>query len=445
MQRIAAASHIIMIIHHMEAYMKSRLVGLTLAVVVLASSAFAAGPLRYPQTKRVDQTDTYHGTVVADPYRWLEDDARKSKDVAQWVEAENEVTFGYLKSIPERDAIKQRLTELWNYEKLTAPFKIGGRYYVSKNSGLQNQFVLYVMDSLTGEPRVLFDPNTWSKDGTVALAGTHFSDDGKYVAYGIAEAGSDWQKFRIRDIAAGTDLPETINWVKFSGAAWTKDGKGFFYGRYDAPPVDGGEQFHAVNKFQKLYYHRVGTPQSDDVLVYHRPDQPDWSFGPTVTEDGRYLVITVAKGTDDKYRIFVKDLAEPYGLPVELIDNFEAEYSFIDNDGPLFYFKTDLNAPRGRVIAIDVRTPAQDKWKELIPQSKDTLQGVNTVGNMFVARYLKDAATAVRMYDMAGAHVRDVEFPGLGTAGGFGGKRADTETFYSFSSFATPPATIATT
>ncbi|MCI0363361.1 MAG: prolyl oligopeptidase family serine peptidase, partial [Phycisphaerales bacterium] len=391
---------------------------------------------------RVEHVDTYHGSDVPDPYRWLEDDARKSEDVAKWVEAQNEVTFNYLESIPQRDPIRQRLTALWDYEKYTAPFKEGGRYYFLKNDGLQNQYVMYTMDSLKSEPRVLFDPNTWSKDGTVALAGTFFSDDGKYVAYGIADAGSDWRKYRIREIATETDLPETIEWVKFSGASWTLDGKGFFYGRYDAPPANADTtEFQAVNKFQKLYYHRVGTPQSQDVLVYHRPDEPDWSFGPTVTEDGRYLIITVGKGTDDKYRIFYKDLTEPYGLPIELINNFDAEYSFIGNDGPVFYFKTDLDAPRGRIIAIDTQNPSQENWKELLPQSKDTLQGVSLVANMFVASYLKDAVTAVKLFKIDGTHVRDVQFPGLGSAGGFSGKRTDMDTFYGYSSFITPPST----
>ncbi len=421
--------------------MARRFISLTFLTALSLSAIVLAGPtLPYPQTKRVDHTDTYHGKTVADPYRWLEDDARTSKDVADWVEAENKVTFDYLNSIPERSSIKERLTNLWNYEKLNAPYKVGGRYYFSKNSGLQNQFVLYTMKSLDATPTVLFDPNTWSKDGTVALAGTSFSDDGKYVAYGIAEAGSDWQKYRIRDIDKGTDLAETINWVKFTSPAWTKDGKGFFYGRYDAPPANAGAEFHAVNKFQKLFYHVAGTPQSDDVLIYQRTDEPDWGFGPSVSEDGKYLVITISKGTDDKYRILYKDLTDPKSQPVELINNFEAEYSFIENDGPLFYFKTDLNAPRGKIIAIDITKPAHENWKEIIPQSPDTLQNVNMVNNSFVTSYLKDASTAVRMFDRTGKHLRDIAFPGIGTAGGFGGKRTDTETFYSFSSFATPPS-----
>ncbi|MCZ6542150.1 MAG: prolyl oligopeptidase family serine peptidase [Planctomycetota bacterium] len=408
-------------------------------VALAVGFALAAGPkLEYPQTLRVDHYDEYHGTRVADPYRWLEDDVRESEQVAEWVAAQNTVTFSYLNSIPQREAIKNRLTKLWDYERYSAPFKTGGRYYYSKNDGLQNQSVVYMMDTLDGEPRVLFDPNTWSEDGTVALAGMAFSDDGRYVAYGIADAGSDWRRWQVRDLATYQDLPDVINWVKFSAASWTKDGKGFFYGRYDAPTE--GDEFQAVNKFQKLYYHRLNTPQTDDVLVYHRPDQPDWFYGAKVTEDGRYLVITISKGTDDKYRIMYKDLSEPYGLPIDLIDNFDAEYSFVGNDGPVFFFKTDLDAPKGRLIAIDIRHPSAEKWIEVIAQSPHTLRGVNLVGNMFVARYLRDAVTHVRMFDVTGRHVRDIEFPALGSARGFGGKRSHTETFYSFSSFATPPS-----
>ena len=396
--------------------------------------------ITYPDTQRVDHVDEYHGTSVPDPYRWLEDDARTSTQVSDWVETENKVTFAYLNAIPERDAIKKRLTALWNYERVTSPGKVADRYFFGKNNGLQNQNVLHVCDSTDfSKARILIDPNTWSKDGTIALSGTFPSDDARLLAYGVAEAGSDWQKFKIKNIDTGEDLPDLLEWVKFSGASWTPDSKGFFYSRYDAPSSEGG-QFHNVNKFQKLYYHRVGTPQSQDVLVYHNPNEPDWGFGGGATEDGRYLIISVTKGTDNKNRVIYKDIAEPYGLPIDLIDSFEADYSFVGNDGPVFYFRSDLNAPRGQVIAIDTRNPQPENRKVIVPQSNDTLTGVNLVGNMFVCTYLKDAATAVKMYDVAGNLVRDVQFPSLGSAGGFGGRRSDTETFYTFSSFATPPS-----
>ena len=349
--------------------------------------------------------------------------------------AENAITSAYLAAIPQRDAIKKRLTELWNYEKFGAPFKAGGRYFYFKNDGLQNQSVLYKLESLNADPVVLIDPNKWSKDGTVALGSTSFSDDGRFAAYSVAEAGSDWNTWRILEVETGRLLADELKWVKFSGASWTPDNKGFFYSRYDEPPE--GAAFQKTNLNQKLFYHRVGSSQSDDVLVYKRPDEPTWGFGTRVTEDGRYLVIEIWKGTDHKYRVVYKDLTEPYGMPVELIDNFECEYSFIGNEGTTFFFQTDLDAPRKRIVAIDIRKPRE--IREIIPQSRETLVGVDIVANMFVATYLKDAKTQVKMYSLDGTFVREVEFPGIGSASGFGGKRTDTETFYSFSSFATPP------
>ncbi len=406
--------------------------------LVAISTAADTNRIEYPPTRRADHVDDYHGTKVADPYRWLEDDVRKSQEVADWVAAQNQVTFAYLKAIPEREALQRRLTELWNYEKYSSPFKIGGRYYYTKNDGLQNQSVLYTMDTLDGPARVLVDPNQWSKDGTVALSGLSYSDDGKYVAYGVAEAGSDWQTWRVLSIAPAKVLDDEVRWVKYSGTSWTKDGKGFFYSRYDEPKP--GAEFQSTTFNHKVYYHRVGTPQSDDVLVYRRPDHPDWGFGAQVSEDGRYLLLTTHVGTAHKYRITYKDLAEPYGLPIDLIENFEHEYHFVGNEGPVFFFKTDLDASRGRLIAIDIRKPDRANWKEIIPQAPEALTELDLVGNLFIAHYLKDAKTQVKMYTLAGTFVREVEFPGIGSALGFTGRRTDTETFYMFSSFATPPS-----
>jgi prolyl oligopeptidase len=269
-------------------------------------AAFAQMDLKYPETQTVDHVDTYHGVKVPDPFRWLEEDVRTNEKVAEWVKAQNEVTFKYLEAIPERKIIVDRFTKLWNFEKYSSPFKRGGAYYYFKNDGLQNQYVLYRMESLDAEPTVLIDPNTWSKDGTIALDGTAFSDDGKYLAYGIQDAGSDWRTWRVLNIATKELLAEELKWVKFSGATWTRDSKGFFYGRFDEPKE--GAAFQDLNLNQKLYYHRVGTPQSEDVLVYARPDHPDWGFNADVSEDGRWLVITVWKGTDDKYMVYYKDL-----------------------------------------------------------------------------------------------------------------------------------------
>lgn len=393
----------------------------------------------YPKTLRGDVVDTYHGTKVADPYRWLEDDVRESEQVAEWVAAQNKITFDYLNSIPERESIRRRLTELWNYPKYSAPVKKGGRYYYSKNDGLQNQSVLYVLESLDGEPRVLIDPNQWSKDGTVALAGLTVSDDGRYLAYGVAEAGSDWNVWQVMEVATGKILSDEIRWMKFGRPSWTADGRGFFYGRFDAPKEGAAHQ--ALNLNQKLYYHRIGTTQSDDVLVYQRPDHPDWSFVPEVTEDGRYLVITVTKGTDDRYRILVRDLDDPYAMPVALIDNFDAEYTLVGNDGPVLYFTNNLGTPRRRLIAIDLRRPEEKNWKTIIPETDVTLVGVSMVGNLFVAEYLNDVKTQVKLFTTEGKFVREVEFPAIGSASGFRGQRTDTETFYSFSSFTIPTTT----
>jgi prolyl oligopeptidase len=411
-----------------------------LASILLSMTTIRAGEerLSYPKTKRVKHSDDYHGVKVADPYRWLEKDVRESPEVAQWVEEENKITFAYLHAIPQRQAILKRLTELWNYERYSPPFKAGGRYFYTKNNGLQNQAVLYELASLDAKPRVLIDPNKWSKDGTVALTGLEVSDDGKYLAYGVAEAGSDWNTWHVLDVARAKPLSDEVKWVKYSGVAWTNDGKGFFYSRFDAPKP--GEEFQKTTLNQKVYYHRLGTPQSDDVLVYRRPDHPDWGFQTAVTEDGRYLILTIWKGTNHQYRITYRDLDEPYAMPVDLIEDFDNEYSFAGNDGPIFYFKTDLKAPKGRLIAIDTRKPQREHWKEIIPEAKDNLSGVGLVGNLFVAHYLKDARTQIKLYEMNGTFVREVELPGIGTAGGFGGKRTDTETFYVFSSFATPPS-----
>jgi prolyl oligopeptidase len=410
---------------------------LMLAAAV-ALPLIADSKLQYPQTKKVDQKDTYFGTVVSDPYRWLETDVRESKDVQDWVNEQNKVTFGYLGALPYREAIKKHLTDLWNYEKFGTPAKIGSRYIFQKNNGLQNQNVLYVEDSLNGPARVLLDPNTWSKDGTVALEGYSWPEDGRYLAYGVAEAGSDWVNWHVADVATGQVLTDELKWVKFSGTAWTKDGKGFFYSRY--PEVASGSQFQSLNKNMKMYYHRVGTPQSDDVLAYYRENQPDWSYHPTVTDDGRYLIITTTVGTDPRYQIAVKDLNDPYAMPVQLIDNFDNEFEFAGNDGPVLYFTTDVNAPRKRVIAIDLRKPQRENWREVIPQSDATLQNVNYVGGHLVAEYLKDAQSLVKVYTPDGKYVRDVELGTIGTANGFGGRQDDPETFYSFASFTVPPS-----
>jgi prolyl oligopeptidase len=408
------------------------MLGLVCLAVMHASAA--PGPLSYPSTKKIDQTDDYNGIKVADPYRWLEDD--NSAETKAWVEAQNKVTFGYLEQIPQRKALKDNLTRLWNFERYGIPHKEGSRYFFSKNDGLQNQSVLYWVDNLSASPRLLLDPNKLTADGTAALSGEAVSEDGRLLAYGVATAGSDWQEWKVRDVGTGEDLKDEIKWVKFSGASWTKDGKGFFYSRYDEPKP--GEQLKGVNYFHKLYFHRLGSPQSGDTLVYERPDQKEWGFGGGVTDDGHYLIITVFQGSDRRNRVFYKDLQKPESKVVELLNDFDAEYDFIDNDGPLFWFRTDQQASRGRVIAIDTTRPERVNWKEIIPQAAETLRAVSMVNDQFIANYLKDARSQVKIFSRAGGFVREVELPGIGSAGGFGGKRSDIETFYSFTSFTTP-------
>lgn len=407
----------------------------------VAAKAPEAAPkprFTYPPSRKDESVvDDYNGTKVADPYRWLEDP--DSAETRQWVEAQNQLTFGYLEKIPARERIKARLTALWNYEKFGVPSHHGKHYVYTRNSGLQNQSVLYVADALDAEPRMLLDPNTLSKDGTVALAGTAFTDDGNLMAYGLAASGSDWNEWHVRDVRTGKDLPDVIHWVKFSGASWTKDGKGFFYSRYDEPKA--AEALKGANYFQKLYFHKLGTPQEQDVLVYERKDQKEWGFGGSVTDDGRYLLINVSHGTETKNQVFFKDLKNPKAKVVELITGFDAQYDFIDNEGPRFWFMTDLDAPRGRVVEVDVRKPERAHWKEVIPQGADTINGVNLVGDRFFVNVLQDAHSQERVYGLDGKQVGEVSLPGLGTAAGFGGKRKDTETFYAYTSF-TSPTTI---
>ncbi|HEV8185171.1 MAG TPA: prolyl oligopeptidase family serine peptidase, partial [Chthoniobacterales bacterium] len=390
-------------------------------------------PFAYPPAPKSDQTDDYHGTEVADPYRPLEN--ADSDETKKWIEAENKLTFGFLEGIPERKRINERLTALWNYEKYGVPFREGGRYFFSKNTGLQNQSVLYTAAELPGNPKLLLDPNTLSKDGTTALTGTSMTENGKLMAYGLAMAGSDWQEWKVREIESGKDLDEHVKWIKFSDATWNKEGDGFFYSRYDEPA--SADQLKAANYFHKLYFHKLGTPQVEDVLIYERPDHKDWLFDSEVTEDGAYLIINIAQGTDPKNRIFFKSLREPESKVVELLDKQDAQYDFLGNDGTVFWFRTNLAAPRARVIAIDTARP--DEIKEIVPQAEEKLESVSVVGDRFIANYLKDAYSVVRLFELSGKSTGEIELPGLGTASGFTGKRKDSETFYNYVSFTEPP------
>jgi prolyl oligopeptidase len=409
-------------------------------LVVLMTSTLDAQTIAYPPARRGDVVDDYHGTTVVDPYRWLED--VDSPETRAWVEAENRVTFAYLEQIPERERIRKRLTKLWDYPKYGAPFKKGGRYFLFKNSGLQNQSVLYTQSSLTAEPVVLLDPNTLSADGTVALSTVAFAEDGRTMVYGTSGSGSDWQEFRVRDVTTQQDRSDHLQWIKFSSAAWTHDGAGFFYSRYPQPAA-GADPLLEVNRNQKVYYHTLGTDQAADRLIYERPDHPDWGFSVGVSSDGRYAVYTVWLGTDRRNRVYYQDLGDPQhprldAPVVRLLDEFDAAYGFIGNDGPVFYFHTDHTAPHGRVIAVDTRRPEQSAWRELVPQAPDVIEGSQIVHNTFVIRYLHDAYSQLRLFALDGRPLGDVPLPTLGSIVQVTGERRDDEMFYAFTSFLYP-------
>jgi len=395
-----------------------------------------AAAIDYPATRKADVVDELHGTKVADPYRWLEDD--NAEETKQWVTAQNRVTEDFLTTIPQRGEIRKRIAELWNFERTGPPQEYGGRWFFTHNTGLQNQSVLKVSETMNGEGRELLDPNKLSQDGTVALALFQPSEDGKLLAYSISRGGSDWNEILVRDVATGKETGDHLKWVKFSGLSWAKDGSGFYYSRYEEPAA--GAALTEKNEFQKLCFHKIGTPQSEDKLIYERKDHPKWGFGGGLTEDGKFLAIHVTEGTDPKNRFFYQDASQPGSPVVELLADADASYDFVGNEGELFIFRTDLDAPQHRVIAIDVRKPERESWKEIIPQGKDLLQGVTSVGGFLVCEYLRDAKSAITVHDLAGKLVREVTLPGIGSAGGFEGRRKDTGTFYSFTSFTDPGA-----
>lgn len=390
--------------------------------------------LTYPISRTVGQTDDYHGTAVADPYRWLED--VDSDDTHAWVKAQNEVTFDFLNKIPQRGAYKKRLTEIWNYTRYGTPFKKGARTFYFKNDGLQNQAVLYVQDSDQSEARILMDPNTLSEDGTVALGELSISNDGRWLAWSTSVSGSDWRTWSIRDIKTGADLDDKVQWSKFSQAAWDHDGQGFFYSRYDAPQA--GETFESVNYYQKLYYHTRGTDQSQDRLVYEREDQKEWGFQGDVSEDGRYLIVSVWQGTSRNNRLYYLDLQDSTAEMVTLLDDYDASYNFLHNEDNIFYFRTNLEAPRERIVAIDINSPARGLWQTIIAENEDPIDGVSVLNNSFIVTYMHDVASVVKVFGFDGAFKEDIHLPGLGSCGGFAGKSDDSETYYSFDSYLSP-------
>ncbi len=402
----------------------------------LVSAVPAQKRLDYPKPKKIEQIDNYHGTAVNDPYRWMED-APLNDDTKAWIESQNELTDAYFATIPEREHIRSRLTELWNYERYSAPSKIADGFYIySKNDGLQNQSVLYRASSITDPGKVFFDPNKLTTDGTAALSGSSFTDDGKLWAYGVAKSGSDRTEWKVMNTETGEYLPDTLRPNRQGGVSWLNDNSGFFYSRF--PDAEQGAELKGANKFQKLYFHKLGTPQSDDYVVYERPDDGELFVGGGVTEDGNWLVISVAKGTERMNMVYVKNLTMEKAPILPIISDRKNGYSFVGNDGSTFYFRTDNEAERGRLLSVDVLS--KDKaWKEIVPQAEETLNGVQMINDQFVVNYLKDAYTRIEIFDKSGKLVREVELPGIGSAGGFGGKQKDTETFYTYSSYNAPP------
>ncbi|HEX4334968.1 MAG TPA: prolyl oligopeptidase family serine peptidase [Polyangiaceae bacterium] len=401
-----------------------------------AVASAAASPYAYPAAPRGDVVDDYHGVKVADPYRWLE--STDTPATRAWIDAENRLTRGYLTSIPERDHIAERLRELFDYERFRVPEQHGARIVYAASKGLQNQPVLYVMDGPGGRPRVLLDPNPLSADGTVAVSFQSMSRDGRLLAYGLSSAGSDWTEIHVRDVATAKDLPDRIQWTKFSDAAWRKDGSGFFYTRFPEPPKD---QPSAPTYFQKVFYHRVGSDPATDPLVFEKLDQKEWTFGITITDDDRHVVLTVDKGTDEKNEVFFAKLgSKPPALAAftSLNRNFDAEYAFVGSTGTAFYFRTNQGAPRGRVVKLDVTHPDEKSWVEVVPESVDTLQEASWVADRLVLTYLKDAHSVVRVHDLAGKPLHELTLPGIGSVRGFWGRQHDAATFFSFASYTTP-------
>lgn len=386
--------------------------------------------LNYPVTKKVDTTDVYFGHEVPDPYRWLEDDM--SEETGAWVKEQNAVTQSYLTKIPYREQIEARLTKLWDYPKISAPFKKGGNYYVFKNDGLQNQNIAYIKKSLNAEEKVILDPNKLSEDGTVALTNFAPSDDGKYIAYGVSRGGSDWREFYVKDIATGEDLEDHIMWAKFSSIAWFKDG--FFYSRYPEPKE--GDELKGENKDSKLYYHKVGTLQNEDKMVYEDTDKPDWGFSGGVTEDEKFLYIYVTESTSGN-ALYVKDV-EKCGKVIKLIENFDHDYTVLDHVNGKLLVHTNFEAPKYKIIAIDLNDYAPEKWTDIIPEKEGVLKTVDIVGGKIIAQYLKDAHSHVEICEMNGTYLHDLELATLGTVNGFKGKKSDESTFFTLTSFTTP-------
>ncbi len=396
--------------------------------------AMADFELKYPETKRDSIYDEYFGIKVHDPYRWLEDD--NSPETEEWVKAQNELTFSYLERIPYRQKIRDRLTKLWDYPKMSPPVNIKGKYFFFKNDGLQNQSVLYYMDKIKGTEKVVVDPNQLSKDGTVALSTFSVSDDGKYIAYAISKAGSDWSEIYVKEIETGKLLNDKIEWIKFSGIAWYNDG--FFYSRYPAPGKEG--KLSAINQNSKIYYHKLGTKQDADVLIYEDRNNPDISFSPATSDSKKYLIIYAHLSTSGN-ALYLKDLSKNVDKTVKIVDSFDNDFTVIDEIGNKLYILTNFNAPKYKIIELDLSKPNINFAKDFIPESNDVLQSATFIGGKFILNYTKDAYSKIKIYDSKGKYLYDLDNNEIGTISGFDGEKEDTKTFYLFTSF-TNPSTI---
>ncbi len=391
-------------------------------------------PLQYPETRMDNVTDNYFGVEVADPYRWLEDD--NSEETKAWVKAQNDVTFGYLANIPFRQKINDRLTELWNYERYSTPWKEGDYYFFYKNDGTQNQSVLYIRDGLNGEPRVFLDPNEMSEEGIISLGRLSVSNDGKYMAYSISKGGSDWNEIFVKEIETGKVLDDHIKWVKFSGISW--QGDGFYYSRYDEPAP--GEELSAANEFHKVYYHRLGTSQAEDELIYYNPDHPRRNYGISTTEDERFVILSESQSTSGN-ALYVKDNRNPTRGFVNIIDGFEYTNRVIDHVNGRLLVLTNHSAPKYRLVSVDPNNPSPSRWTEIIPENEHVLRSISLIGGKIVSTYLMDANSRAFIHNMNGRREAEIELPSLGSLGGFSGKKDDNIAFFSFTSF-TFPSTV---
>ena len=401
-------------------------------ILLYSCNTASNNKLDYPATEKGTVVDSYFGTEVPDPYRWLEDD--NSSKTAEWVETQNGVTFGYLEQIPYRNKIKDRLEEIWNYPKYKSPVKIAGNYYFYKNDGLQNQHVLYTQNEIEAEPEVLIDPNLFSEDGTISMSGTYFSNDGKYLGYSISKGGSDWQEFLIMDLNTRENLNDNLEWIKFSGMYWI--GEGFYYNRFPEPLE--GEKFSSSNENSKVYYHRLGTPQESDIVIFEDPENPKISNYVGATDDERFVILYRTKGTHGQL-VKVMDLNSESPEFVDIINDYDDEHNVVSNiDGKLLMLTT-RNAPNKKLVLIDPLQPEDKYWETVIPENKHVLESVSYAGGKLLVNYLQDATSHIYVYNIDGTQEKEIEQPALGTISGFNGRIDDTEVFYSFTSFLYPP------